>query len=135
MFSSRDDLDSFLLKLLNGVLTRFGGNQIFLFGPDGDPFWPARSPVQQSEIDLLSLAIDHLEGVERARPRPFLTHDPLGRFVAVGLGLAVPLYVVVLDDGPDPLVAERRIARVRDEIAPELERIPAHFLRAANAAH
>src|SRR5438045_2193496 len=42
--------DQELLPLLHGLLAQHGGTQIFLFGPEGLPFWAARTPLARREL-------------------------------------------------------------------------------------
>jgi hypothetical protein len=103
--------------LLQRLLARHGGRQLFLFGPDGDPFWAARSPVEARELDVLDAALSLLERLERSRPKPFFSYDPDAGFLVAALDAVEDLYFVVLDDA-GPEVAEARVGILRGELAP-----------------
>ncbi len=51
---SINDVDGFLAAVSHRILSRYGGTQIFLFGPQGEPFWAARLPVRPEESHQLS---------------------------------------------------------------------------------
>ena len=53
--------DQELVPLLGQLLARNGGTQIFLFGPEGAPFWAARTPLEQRELKTLSAALELIE--------------------------------------------------------------------------
>ena len=100
------------------MIARHGGGQVFLFGPEGQPFWASRLPVQRSELTLLRDALDLIERLEAQLPRPFLSSDPGGRFVVAALDTTHDLYVVRFG-GPDRVAAEARVVAIRDDLADE----------------
>lgn len=103
--------------LLQRLLARHGGRQLFLFGSAGQPFWAAREPVEAHELQVLDAALFLLERLERSRPKPFFSYDPRARFLVAALDAEEDLYFVVLDDtGPE--VAEARVGILRGELAP-----------------
>ncbi len=114
--------DEFLVSLLHRIQQRLGG-QVFLFGPDGDPFWAARTPLDRGELGALREALELLEATESRVPRPFVARDERGRFVVAALEKATSLYVVLFAEGPAPLAAEARVAAAREELAPYLDAI------------
>ena len=69
--------------------------QIFIFGPEGDPFW-ARVRPNDGELTKLRVALDFLEKIESGRQRPFTASDEFGRFTVFALDVAGELYAVVL---------------------------------------
>jgi hypothetical protein len=103
--------------LLQRLLARHGGRQLFLFGAAGDPFWAARNPVESHELEALDAALHLLERLERSRPKPFFSYDGGAGFLVAALDAAEDLYFVVLDDA-GPEVAEARVAIIRSELAP-----------------
>lgn len=125
--------DAFLIGLLHRLMSRHGGTQVFLFGGDGDPFWAARTPLHQSELRLLSDALDLIERLEKDRPKPFIGHDPNGRFTFAALDGRADLYVVVFAEGPDREAAEARVVAMRDELLPVAEPIRRLWLRPASS--
>lgn len=103
--------------LLQRLLVRHGGRQLFLFGPSGDPFWAARTPVSARELEVLDAALLLLERLELSRPKPFFSYDPNAGFLVAALDAAEDLYFVVLDDA-GPEAAEARAGILRGELAP-----------------
>jgi hypothetical protein len=102
------------------MIARFGGRQIFLFGPTGTPFWAARAPVSEADYNRLDVALALLERTEQERPRPFFAHDAANNLVVAALDEREDLYVVVLHDEVDPAPAEMRVGVLRQEFAGEL---------------
>lgn len=132
--SDQAAVSTFITKLLHRLMSRYGGTQIFLFGPEGEPFWPARVPITQDELHLFAKALDFIERVEAELPKPFVAVDPEGRYTIALVGADFDLYVVVFVDEPDRLAAEARVYRIRDEMAPELSRLPPEALRVTGRA-
>lgn len=130
---SIDNLDAFVTGLCHRILARHGGTQIFLFGPQGEPFWAARVPVQQEELLRLSEALDLIEATEALRPKPFLARDSLKGFTIAALDDRHDLYIVLFDEGPSRPAAEARIAAVLQEMAPHAEPIRRAWLAAASS--
>ena len=117
-----------LLDSLSEKLLRVhGGCQIFIFGPDGSPFWAARTP-EQHEIDRLSIALDLIEKLESSKPRPFAASDPKSGLVVDALDERNDLYFVIIRHDseaaamPPPAEAVRKtllphVSWLRDELA------------------
>jgi hypothetical protein len=130
------DQASVVDALLRRLLARHGGRQIFLFGPAGEPFWAARLPVAEHDLDLLDRALALLAQLEASRPKPFFAHDRERRLVVAALDGSEDLYVVVLQDALDPQPAELRAALIRRDAGPDLVplREEIHRLAAAGRA-
>jgi hypothetical protein len=119
-------LDAVLARLL----ARNGGRQIFVFGPDGAPFWAARVPVDPEEIGALERALKLIERLEATLPRPFFAYDDAHRLLVAALDARSDLYFVVLDDrGRDATAA--RVAAIRLDLAPHLPVLREEIRRAA----
>lgn len=136
------DIHAFVNKLLSNVLQQHRAEQVFLFGPDAEPFWVARRPISTREYDLLGEAIDLLNEVEQQRPRPFIETERGRGFVVAAFGDDSDLYLVLIEapaaplavaaGAPIPLPPLRdRIAQIRDDIAPKLEHVRTAELRIA----
>jgi hypothetical protein len=112
--------DELLVGFLHRMMARHAASQLFLFGPAGEPFWAARTPIHPWELTILSEAIDLLQALEADRARPFAAVDPRRRFHVAALDFREDLYVVVFDDGLEPKAAEARVAclapRLRDDV-------------------
>lgn len=118
---SIQDVDAFLAGLAHRVLSRYGGTQIFIFGPRGEPFWAARVPVRQEELLLLSNALDLIEATESLRPKPFLARDSLKGFTVAALDERHDLYIVLFDEGRTGPVVEARVAEAVHEVSLHLD--------------
>lgn len=75
-----EELESFTKRILARVRLQVRVGQAFLFDGEGDMFWPARKPVKQEEVDILSEALDLVEHIERHQRRPCIGHGVGGRF-------------------------------------------------------
>lgn len=81
--------------------------QLFIFGPEGRPFW-ARIRVTDEELEWLRRAIAELEAHETSHARPFVL-TPVGLpLTAMALDAEGELYAVVLSSNR-PLPAEHRV--------------------------
>jgi len=97
--------------LLQRLLARPGGRQIFVFGPEGEPFWSAY-PVTTSDIDKLDAAIQLLESLEKTHTRPFFDFDHERNVLVAALDEAEDLYFVVLEAlYPEAAVARAQLFR------------------------
>jgi hypothetical protein len=105
-------------EVLERLLARHEGRQVFVFGPTGAPFLAARLPVRPEEIPALDRALALIEQLEAHRPKPFFEYDAEHRLLVAALGSRGDLYFVVLDETLGPLAAEARVAVFRDELAP-----------------
>ena len=118
-------------RLLRRLLAKYGGRQLFLFGPQGEPFWAARVPIEPDEFTLFKGALRVIEQLEATRPRPFFAVDPRNRFIVAALDEAHDLYFIVLlaehEPEPEPEAAvlsqpvptraiEERVALLREEL-------------------
>ncbi len=112
----RAELDALVARVLREVLKRHTAEQVFLFGPSGDPFWCARKPIRRDEMSILEQALSLIDAVEASRPKPFIDHDSSGRFSVAALGQDSDLYVVCVNPSPDRQVAEARVVDLRDDL-------------------
>ena len=91
-------------------------NPDLLFGPSGDLFWAARTPIRRAEIRVLTTALDFIEamsGATEAIPGP----PSGGPLHVAALGGFTDRYLVVLFEHTDENVgAEARVATIRDEV-------------------
>jgi hypothetical protein len=69
--------------------------QVFIFGPDGQPFW-AKERVLAGELEWLRRAITILEKHEASHPRPFVMTPPGLPLTVMALDAEGQLYAVVL---------------------------------------
>lgn len=109
---------SVVAAVLERALANQGTQQIFVFGPEGAPFWAARTPVLQDDVAHLERALRIIEQLEPSQPKPFFACAPGGEFHLAALDAEEDLYVVVLARDPDPVHAEARVRRVLLELAP-----------------
>jgi hypothetical protein len=112
--------------LIEAVLSRMRARQqwqqIYVFGAEGEPFWAAKMPLQEWELPLFSEALDLIADVEPSRPKPFIAHDSLGRFIVGALDMREELYVVLVPPAGEAASAcEDAVARAREELAPYLD--------------
>jgi hypothetical protein len=114
--TNKQAIDAFVTRILNTILARHGGQQVFLFGPAGEPFWCARHPFPHSDLGILSEAVDLIERKAANSPKPFLGHDSAGRFTVAALGGDSDLYLVAVNEGPDRIAAEARVAKIRSDL-------------------
>ena len=125
--------DPILDALLRRLLAKYGGRQLFLFGPEGEPFRAARVPIEPDDFELFKGALCVIEELEATRPRPFFSVDARNRFIVAALDERHDLYFVVLlgDGEPEPHAAvlrpplptrtvEERVALLREELIPHL---------------
>src|SRR5262249_3290651 len=115
--------DQELLPLLHQLLAQHGGTQIFLFGPEGAPFWAARTPLARSELATLTSALELIEDTEQKVRRPFFARDAAGGFVVAALDHRDDLYLVVVAAEKDPASAEARAVAIRSSLAPVTDRL------------
>jgi hypothetical protein len=91
-------------------LSRANANrQVFIFGPDGQPFW-AKEPVSASELEWLRRAIALLEKHEERHARPFVMTPTGLPLTVMALDAEGQLYAVVLSSSRNAS-AERRAGR------------------------
>lgn len=102
------------------LVSRYGARQVFVFGPQGEPFWALREPVEQPELTLLDLALRMIEELEASRPRPFSAWDAARGLLVGALDEVHDLYFVVLC-GTEAQSAEARVAIARAAFIPYLD--------------
>ncbi len=124
-------IDAFVSRVLHHLLSRHTAEQVYLFGPAGEPFWCARTPLTPADLRLLEDALGLIGSLENARPKPFIGHDAAGRFSVAALATDSDLYVVCVNHGPDRLAAEARVALMRDELEPQVQHLRTKALREA----
>ncbi len=109
--------DAMLDVAVERLTTFHPGCQIFIFGPDGDPFWAHYQP-DERELVVLELATKHLEQKENA-VAPLSFTGSTGLYTAYVLDAEHTLFAVVLArKGPRP-PAEAKVSRApRTEDAP-----------------
>ena len=107
--------------LLRRLLARHGARQAFLFGPNGEPFRPARVPVEREELVLLERALNLIERMECSRPKPFFARDCANDLLVAALEEKEDLYFVVLGASGDPEPVESSVAILRSELLPYIE--------------
>jgi hypothetical protein len=117
--SSRGEAAEALASLGDALVAAHPDCQVFIFGPEGDPFWTARDPVR-SELQDLDRALARIEELEASWPRPFSYADPVAGFVVGALDEEHDLYFVVLQHGLEPQAAEARVVAVRALCQPRL---------------
>lgn len=83
--------------------------QVFIFGPDGQPFW-AKERVLSGELEWLRRAISLLEKHEASHPRPFVMTPPGLPVTVIALDAEGQLYAVVLSTTRNAS-AEQRVSR------------------------
>lgn len=126
--------DTVLTALLQRLLSRYGGRQLFLFGPEGEPFMAARLPMEPEEFNLLNSALAMIERLESQRPRPFFALDNEHQLIVAALDEKQDLYFVVLLGHEENtsamalsvpqlprLSAEARVASLRHELLPYVQ--------------
>lgn len=69
-------------------------SQIFIFGPEAEPFWSHFEPLQ-SELELLKLALTAIEQRETS-PAPLVFQGPSGHFTAMVLDAERTLFAVIM---------------------------------------
>ena len=129
---SKQDIDALAERVLRDVLKRHTAEQLFLFGPSGEPFWCARKPIRRDELFLLEQALGLIQAVEATKPKPFIDHDSAGRFSVAALGDDSDLYVVCVNPTPDRQVAEARVVELRDDLRPRVRDLRNREIRVAN---
>jgi hypothetical protein len=129
-----EDLSIIVGRVLGAAMTRFNADQIFLFAPDGDPFWVARTPITSEELEVFKAALDLLARLECTMDKPFATHAPDGSYSVAALASDSDLFLILIDRKPTA-AAVSRVARVRDEVLPAVEHLRTEVLRAAAMAH
>lgn len=110
--------------ILRTWLGRGPYRQVFLFGPSGEPFWAARTPIAPEELALLERGVALLAEEEARRSRPFSSYDLERELFVTALDAREDLYVVVLCGawhGPPAEV----VARARAALAGDLPAIRA----------
>jgi len=111
-------------KLLSQVTERPGLSQAFLFDAVGDSFWPARIPVDESDVKLLGEAIDALEELSGLRERPFIGRDPRDRFSVTAMSEESGMYLVCIHH-PEKHSAEAALMEARRQFAPHIPKFVA----------
>jgi hypothetical protein len=119
-------------RALGAVLARFGADQLFLFASNGDPFWVAREPVTQEEMQVFTEALDFLAELETTREKPFAAESPDRNYSVAALAPDSDLFIVLIDRGPQ-LAAEARVSLVRAALVPRVEHLRTSALRALMA--
>jgi len=93
------DFRSILEAALDVAIERLSrsnvSRQVFIFGPDGQPFW-AKERVLAGELEWLRRAITILEKHEASHPRPFVMMPPGLPLTVMALDAEGQLYAVVL---------------------------------------
>lgn len=87
------------------------GNQVFIFGPEGQPFW-ARFKPDAFELELLRLATSVLEERSGTGAAPLTVQGGSGAFSAFILDAEETLFAVVLLKSRARGPAEDRAANV-----------------------
>ncbi|MBI2389522.1 MAG: hypothetical protein HYV09_07990 [Deltaproteobacteria bacterium] len=122
--------DAFVVGLLHQLMARHRSSQVYLFGAEGEPFWAARMPLDESEIPLLSEAIDLIQAAEAEHPKPFIARDKEGRFIVGAIDATEDLYVVLVAPDREAAAAHAwvsvdRLNEARRELAPHVAAIRA----------
>src|SRR5207253_1810340 len=110
--------NSIVDSVLRRFMSRYGVQQLFLFGSSGEPFRAARLTVQRDEVGQLEFALDLIERMEVSRPRPFFARDSEHDLLVAALEDTEDLYVVVLGVSGEPEPVESRVALLRAELIP-----------------
>ena len=129
-----DELTVIVGLALRAVLSAYRAEQLFLFGPDGNPFWAARTPVQPQELTILERALDLIAAVEGKRAKPFVARSSDAAFSIAALGEDSNLYLVVLASDSHGAPAEGRVALMRDKLRPAVEHLRTAALRVRSRA-
>lgn len=108
---------SVVAAVLERAIAREGSQQIFVFRPEGAPFWAARAPVRPEDLVHLERALLMIEAMEPSHAKPFFGCAASGEFQLAALDTDEDLYVVVLAPDLDPAHAEARARRVLQELA------------------
>lgn len=107
----RSVLDAALDVAIERLCRQHPDDQIFIFGPEGTPFW-ARAGVSDGELEWLRRAITALEAHEERHSRPFVLALPGLPVTAMALDAEGELYAVVLSTGRE-LPGEQRVGARR----------------------
>ncbi|MBL8921529.1 MAG: hypothetical protein JNJ54_21895 [Myxococcaceae bacterium] len=91
----RSVLDAALDVAIERLCRQHPGDQIFIFGPEGSPFW-ARAQVRDGELDWLRKAISALQAHESRHARPFVLSPAGLPLTVMALDAEGELYAVVL---------------------------------------
>ena len=126
---AKSELNTVVARTLHSVLTRYKADQLFLFGPEGEPFWVAREPVTQAEMRVFENALDLLAKLETLNEKPFAAHAPDGSYSVAALAGDSDLFIVLIDRDVHPQ-AEARVALVRDALLPALGHLRTAAIRA-----
>lgn len=119
----RSVLDAALDVAIERLCRQHPDDQIFIFGPEGNPFW-ARVQVSDGELEWLRRAIAALEAHEAAHPRPLVLTPPGLPVTVMALDSEGELYAVVLSTRRQLPAEQRAGARRRG-----LELPPTPWLR------
>ncbi len=118
MTDFRSIIDAALDVAIERLSRRYVDQQVFIFGPEGTPFW-AKDPVVAGELEWLKRGVAVIERFEERQARPFVV-SPLGApFTAMALDAEGELYAVVLTSTRGRS-AERRAPSDRVEPLPWL---------------
>lgn len=74
---TEEGITTIIAALLQRALSVDGTRQVFVFGPEGAPFWAAKTPILPEDLLRLDRALTLIEKLETSRPRPFFAHAPL----------------------------------------------------------
>ncbi|HCF57015.1 MAG TPA: hypothetical protein DFS52_03335 [Myxococcales bacterium] len=125
-------VEALVERVLRDVLKRQAAEQLFLFGPSGEPFWCARKPIHRDEMFVLEQALALIQAVETTKPKPFIDHDSAGRYSVAALGGDSDLYVVCVNPLPDRQAAEARVVHLRDVLRVRVRDVRNREIRVAN---
>jgi hypothetical protein len=103
------------LAALDVAVERMGvlhpGAQLFVFGPEGDPFWAHYQPTHE-ELEVLGRAISVLQATE-GRKAPLTIRGASGQFVGYVLDAERTLFAVALNKQQRRLPGEARVGRMK----------------------
>jgi hypothetical protein len=125
-----EQLGAVVARVLHAVLARYKADQIFLFAPEGEPFWVAREPITKGELDIFKRALDWLAKLETTHEKPFAARAADGAYSVAALANDSDLFIVLIDRDSD-LCATDRVALVRDAVRPDVEHLRTKAMRAA----
>jgi hypothetical protein len=115
--------DAFVAMLLMRAKIQHGGDQIFFFGPKGDPLHVARKPIRPSELTLFDEALALLPGLEETEPRPLRKSDPEGRFTLAALDEAHEIFLMIFDATPQAEAREKRATAIHKDLARHADKL------------
>jgi hypothetical protein len=115
--------DAFLAMLLMRTRLQHGSDQIFLFGPKGEPLHVARKPINPDQLALLDEALALLPALEQQASRPLRMSDPGERFTLAALDDEHEMFLMVFEISATAEVREARALGIHRDLARHAEKL------------